>query len=81
MCFVHYESCGTSVLVWAHSREKSPIIGRFPNMGKCIISYQEVLPSELKNVNHKADEVINHITNGQLLKTSVLTGCLCFSAL
>jgi len=31
---------------------KSPIMGRFPNMGRCIISYQEVLRSVLKNVNH-----------------------------
>jgi hypothetical protein len=34
------------------SRGKSPIMGRFPNMGKCIISYQKVLRSTLKNVNH-----------------------------
>jgi len=33
-------------------RGKSPIMGRFPNMGRCIISYQEVLHSLLKNVNH-----------------------------
>jgi hypothetical protein len=32
-------------------REKSPIMGRFPNMGRCIISYQEVLRPLLKNVN------------------------------
>jgi hypothetical protein len=31
---------------------KSPIMGRFPNMGRCIISYQEVLRSEFQNVNH-----------------------------
>jgi hypothetical protein len=58
-------------------------MGRFPNLGKCIISYQVVLRSVLKNVNHEADVVIdcNRITNGQLLKTSVLSGCLCFGAL
>jgi hypothetical protein len=33
-------------------RGKSPITGRFPNLGKCFISYQEVLRSVLKNVNH-----------------------------
>jgi len=33
-------------------RGKSPILGRFPNKGRCIISYHEVLRSELKNVNH-----------------------------
>ena len=33
-------------------REKSPIMWRFPNMGRRIISCQEVLRSELKNVNH-----------------------------
>jgi hypothetical protein len=33
-------------------RGKSPIMGRFPNLGRCIISYQEVLRSVLKNVNH-----------------------------
>jgi len=26
--------------------------GKFPKMGRCIISYQEFLCSELKNVNH-----------------------------
>jgi hypothetical protein len=30
-------------------RGKSPIMRRFPNMGRCIISYQEVLRSLLKN--------------------------------
>jgi hypothetical protein len=62
------------------NRGKSPIIGRFPNMGKCIISHQEVLPSLLKNVNHQADETVlsNHGINGQLLRTSVLTGRPCF---
>jgi len=50
-------------------------------MGKCVISYQEVLRSKRKNVNHSADEVTNcnHIINGQLLKTLVLS--LCFGAL
>ena len=33
-------------------RETSPITGRFPNMGRRIISYQDVLRSEFKNVNH-----------------------------
>ena len=52
-------------------------------MGRCIISYQEVLRSLLKNVNHQADEVLlcNHGINGQLLGTSVLTGRLSFGAL
>jgi len=31
---------------------KSPIMGKFPNMGKCIILYQEILRSELKNINY-----------------------------
>jgi len=66
-----------------HCRGKSPIIGRFPNMGRCIISYQEVLRSLLKNVNHQADEALlcNPSINGQLLRTSVLTGRLYFGAL
>jgi hypothetical protein len=34
------------------NREKSPIMGRIPNMGRCIIYYQEVLHSVLKNINH-----------------------------
>jgi hypothetical protein len=52
-------------------------------MGRCIISYQEVLSSLLKNVNHQADEAghCNHSINGQLLRTSVPTGRLCFGAL
>jgi hypothetical protein len=33
-------------------RGKSPFVGRFPNMGRCIISYQEVLRSALNNINH-----------------------------
>jgi len=62
---------------------KSPNMGRFPNMGRCIISYQEVLSSLLQNVNHQADEATpcNHSINSQLLRTSVLTGRLCFGAL
>jgi hypothetical protein len=58
-------------------------MGRFPNMGRCIISYQEVLRSEVKNINRQADEVIlsNHSINVQLHRTSVLTGRLCFGAL
>ena len=45
----------------------SPITGRFPNTGTCIISHQEVLRSDLKNVNNLADEVINcnDFINGQ----------------
>jgi len=65
------------------NRGKSLLMGRFPNMGRCIIAHQEVLRSEFKNVNHQEDEIINcnHIINGQLLKNSVGTGCLCFGAL
>jgi len=64
-------------------RGKSPNMGRFHNMGRCIISYQEVLSSLLKNVKHKADEAghCNHSINGQLLRNSVPTGRLCFGAL
>ena len=64
-------------------RGKSPIMGRFPNMGRCIISYQGVLRSLLKNVNHQAHEALlcNHSINSQLLRTSVLTGRVCFDAL
>lgn len=64
-------------------RGKSSTMGRFPNLGKCSISHQDVLCSVLKNVNHLAVEFIlfNHITNGQFLKISVLTGCLCFGVL
>ena len=45
-------------------------------MGSCIISYQGVLRSLLKNVNHQADEALlcNHSINGQSLRTSALTG-------
>jgi hypothetical protein len=51
-------------------------------MGKWIISYQKVLRTVIKNVNHKTVEVINcnHNINGQLLKTSFLKKCLCFGA-
>jgi len=59
------------------------IRGKSPNMGRCIISYQDVLSSLLKNVNYQADEAgpCNHSISGQLLRTSVLTGRLCFGAL
>jgi hypothetical protein len=52
-------------------------------MRRCIISYQEVLRSLLKNVKHQADKAIlsNHNINGQLLRTAVLTGRLCYGAL
>jgi len=52
-------------------------------MGRCIISYQEVLSSLLRNVNHQADEAVpcNHSINGQLFRTSVLTRRLCFGSL
>ena len=64
-------------------RGKSPNMGRFPNMGRCIISYQVVLHSLHKNVNDQAHEAVlsNQSINGQLLRTSVLTGRLCFGAL
>ena len=68
---------------YAASRGKLPNIGRFPNMGRCIISYQKVLHSLLKNVNHQVDEAVlcNRSINGQLLRTLVLTGRLCFDVL
>jgi hypothetical protein len=52
-------------------------------MGRCIISYQEVLHSLLKNVNDQAHDAVlcNQSINGQLLRTLVLTGRLCFGAL
>jgi hypothetical protein len=55
-------------------------MGRFPNNGRRIISYQEALRSLLKNAKHQAHEAAryNHSTNGQLLRTSVLSGRLCF---
>jgi len=48
-----------------------------------IISYQVVLRSLLKNVNHQAREAVlcNHSINGQLRRTSVLLVRLCFGAL
>jgi len=72
-----------NTLLAMESRGKSPNMGRFPNMGRCTISYQEVLSSVLRNVNHQADEAgpCNHSINGQLLRTSVLIGRLCFGAL
>jgi len=36
--------------------ENLPIAGRFPNLGACIVSYQEVLRSLFKDVNHQAYE-------------------------
>ena len=65
------------------NRGKSPNMGRFPNRGRCIISYQEVLNSLLKNVNDQAHEAIlcNQSINGQLLRTTVLIGRLYFGAL
>jgi len=64
-------------------RGKSPNMGRFPNMVRCIISYQEVLRSLLKNVNDETHEAVlcNQGINGQLLRNSILTGRLCFGAL
>ena len=58
-------------------------MGRFPNKGRCIISYQEVQRSLLKNVNHQADGALlcNHSINGQLLGTSALTARVCSDAL
>jgi len=58
-------------------------MGRFPNMGRCIISFQEVLHSQLKNANDQADEAIlsNHSINSKLLRTLVLNGRLCFDVL
>jgi len=58
-------------------------MGSFPNLGMCIISYQEVLRCLLKNVNDQAHEAIfcNHSINGQLLRASVLSGRICFGAL
>jgi len=57
--------------------------GRSPNMWRCIISYQEVLRSLLKNVNNQAREGFlgNQSINGQLLRTSVLNWRLRFGVL
>jgi hypothetical protein len=41
---------------------KWPSMGRCPNMGRCIISYQVVLSSLVKNLNHQADEAVFVIT-------------------
>jgi len=56
-------------------RGKSSNLGRFPNKGRCNISYQEVLRTLLKNANDQAHEALlcNQSINGQLLRTSVLT--------
>ena len=66
-----------------HCRGNSPNMGSFPNMGSCIISYQEMLRCLLKNIKHQAHEAVrcNHSINGQLLRTSVLSGRLYFGAL
>jgi hypothetical protein len=52
-------------------------------MWRCSISYQEVLSSLVKNVNHQADEALlcNHSISGHLLRTSVLSRRLNFGAL
>ena len=57
--------------------------GKSPNMGRCIISYQEVLQSLLKNVNDQAHKAVrcNQSINCQLFRTSVVTGRLCFGTL
>jgi len=59
------------------------IRGKPPHMGRCIISYQEMMRSLLKNVYHKADEAVlcNHSTYRLLLWISVPTGRLCFGPL
>jgi hypothetical protein len=43
-------------------RGMTPIMGRFPDMGRCIISYQEVLHSVLKNINDKQMKLFVVIT-------------------
>ena len=70
-------------IIFLHISIHKSVRGKSPNMGKCTISYQEVLHSLLKNVNHQEHEAFlcNHSINGQMLRTSVLTGCLCFGAL
>jgi hypothetical protein len=79
ICFVAY----SVLFVCIPCRGKSPNMGRFPNMGRCIISYQEVMSSLLRNVNRQADKAgpCNHSINGQSLRTSVVNGRLCFGAL
>jgi len=59
------------------------IRGKSLNMGRCIISYQEVLHSLLKNVNDQGHEAVlcNQNINCQLLRTVLLIGHLCFGAL
>jgi len=58
-------------------------MGKFPNMRRSIISYQEALRSLLTHVDHQAHEAVlcNHSTNGQLPRTSALSGRLGFGAL
>ena len=82
-CLLQLPPVGTAWRSAHTDKGKSPIIERFPNTGRFSISYQEVLRSLLKNVNHQADEVLvcNHSLNGQLLRTSVLTRRVCFGAL
>jgi len=45
-------------------------MGRFHNKCRCIISYQEVLRSLLKNLNHQADESI--LSNNSINHRSLL---------
>ena len=74
-CSVWYEVCDVASV----KRYR----GKSPNMGRCIISYQEVLHSLLKNVSDQAHEAVlcNQSINGQSRRTSVLTGRFCFGAL
>ena len=44
--------------VTEHQKRDHGSRGKLPIMGRFIISYQEVLHSLLKNVNHQADEAI-----------------------
>ena len=62
---------------------KSCNVGRIPNTGRCIISYQKVLHSLPKNVNDQAHAAVlcNQSINGQLLRISALTGRLYFDTL
>jgi len=68
---------------WTHPASCTMGRGKSPNMGRCIISYQEALRCLLKNVNDQEHEAVlcNHITNGQVLRTSLLSGHLCFGPL
>ena len=43
-------------------RGESPNMGKFPNTGRRIISYQEALRSLLKNLNHQAHEAVLLLT-------------------